>query len=47
MKPKPSPNNYQLPACVVLLAAVYMTRKAYDWAMAVLPVARKAEDLRK
>jgi len=38
-------NNYLLPNCVVLLAAVFMTRKAYDWAQVTLPIARNAENL--
>ncbi len=38
-------SGYQLPRCVVLLAAVFGTRKAYDWAMDVLPAARSAENI--
>lgn len=39
--------GYLLPSCVVLLAAVFHTKKAYDWAIWVLPVARNAEALKK
>ena len=40
---KSKSKKYNLPACVVLLAAVYGTRQAFDWAMAVLPYARTSE----
>ncbi len=40
-------SGYQLPRCVVLLAAVFGTRKAYDWAMDVLPAARAAENIER
>jgi len=36
---------YNLPRCVVLLAAVFGTRRAYEWAMEVLPLARAAENM--
>ena len=40
-----SATSYNLPRCVVLLAAVFGTRKAYEWAMEVLPLARAAENM--
>ena len=39
--------GYMLPNCVVLLAAVFMTRRAYDWAQVTLPIARSAENLKE
>ena len=35
--------NYRLPNCVVLLAAVFATRRAYEWATDTLPIARNAD----
>jgi hypothetical protein len=36
--------KYKLPGCSVLLAAVIGTRRAYEWAINVLPMARQMED---
>jgi DNA-binding transcriptional ArsR family regulator len=35
--------GYDLPGCIILTAAVMGTRKAYDAAMALLPMARRLE----
>ena len=35
--------GYDLPGCIILAAAVYGTRKAYDAAMSLLPMARRLE----
>jgi DNA-binding transcriptional ArsR family regulator len=35
--------GYDLPGCIILTAAVYGTKKAYDAAMAMLPMARRLE----
>ena len=35
--------GYDLPGCIILAAAVYGTKKAYDAAMAMLPMARRLE----
>jgi len=39
-----APKKYKLPGCLVLFAAVLATRKAYEFAMANLPIARQMED---
>jgi len=39
--------DYQLPACVVLLATVFGTKRAYEWAISVLPAARTLEAQKK
>ena len=39
--------DYNLPNCLVLWAAVIATKRAYEFAMAMLPAARAYEAARK
>ena len=43
LAPAPSGKGYLLAPCVVLLAAVFGTRAAYEWAMDSLEAARCAD----